>query len=116
MVTGKSVSGSEALAKDNRLTRSEALKLFTIGGAWFMNAEAEIGAIAPGYLADFAVLDRDYFAVPEDQIKSVSSVLTVMNGKVVFGAQDYGNLSPELPAILPTWSPLKYFGTYYGEK
>lgn len=116
MVTGRSVSGSQALAKDNRLTRAEALKLFTIGGAWFMNAEAEIGAIAPGYLADFAVLDRDYFAVPEDQIKSVSSVLTVMNGKVVFGAQDYGNLSPEPPAILPAWSPVKYFGTYYGEK
>ncbi len=116
MVSGKSVSGSEALAKDNRLTRAEALKLFTAGGAWFMNAESEVGAIAPGYLADFAVLDRDYFAVPEDQIKSISSILTIMDGKVVFGAQDYSDLSPKLPAVLPTWSPVKYFGTYYGEK
>ena len=75
-----------------------------------------MGAIAPGNLADFALLDRDYFTVPDDQIKSVTSVLTVMNGKVVFGAQDYADQSPALPAILPAWSPVKYFGTYYGEK
>ncbi|MGO6679386.1 amidohydrolase [Rhizobium leguminosarum] len=116
MVSGKSVSGSEVLAKDNRLSRAEALKLFTRGAAWFMDTESEMGLIAPGNLADFVVLDRDYFAVPEDQIKSVSSVLTIMDGKVVFGAQDYSALSPELPAILPAWSPVKYFGSYYGEK
>jgi hypothetical protein len=81
-----------------------------------MNAEAELGIIAPGNLADFAVLDRDYFAVPEDQISSISSVLTIMDGKVVFGAQDYSALSPKLPDILPAWSPVKYFGSYHGEK
>ncbi|MDC0714502.1 amidohydrolase [Stigmatella sp. ncwal1] len=116
MVSGKSVSGTEVLAKDNRLSRTEALKLFTRGAAWFMNADSEIGVIAPGNLADLAVLDRDYFDVPEDQIKSVTSVLTIMNGKVVFGAQDYGALSPQLPAILPAWSPVKFFGSYFGEK
>jgi predicted amidohydrolase YtcJ len=116
MVTGRSVSGSEVLARDNRLSRAEALKLFTRGAAWFVNAESEMGAIAPGNLADFAVLDRDYFTVPEDQIKSISSVLTVMNGKVVFGAQDYSALSPRLSETLPAWSPVKYFGSYHGEK
>ncbi|CDZ29066.1 amidohydrolase [Neorhizobium galegae] len=116
MVSGKSVSGSEVLAYDNRLSRTEALKLFTTGAAWFMKTESEMGQIAPGNLADFAVLDRDYFSVPEDQIKSVSSVLTVMGGRVVFGAQDYSALSPKLPAILPAWSPVGYFGSYYGEK
>lgn len=116
MVSGKSVSGSEILASDNRLSRAEALKLFTSGAAWFMNTESEMGLIAPGNLADFAVLDRDYFSVPEDQIKSVSSVLTVMDGRIVFGAQNYSGLSPQLPSILPDWSPVKYFGTYYGEK
>ena len=113
MVTGKSVSGSEILAADNRLTRVEALKLFTSGAAWFMNTQAEMGVIAPGNLADFALLDRDYFTIPDEQIKSVSSVLTVMNGNVVFGAQDYSDLSPRLPAILPTWSPVQYFGSYF---
>lgn len=116
MVSGKSVSGSEILAEDNRLSRAEALKLFTSGAAWFMNTESEMGVIAPGYLADFVVLDRDYFTVSEDQIKSISSVLTIMDGKVVFGAQDYSALSPKLPEILPAWSPVKSFGSYHGEK
>ncbi|MEP9404389.1 amidohydrolase [Sphingomonas sp. VNH70] len=116
MVTGKSVSGSEALATNNRLSRAEALQLYTRRAAWFADADSELGAIAPGNLADFALLDRDYFAVPDDEIKSVTSVLTVMNGRVVFGAQDYAGQSPTLPETLPSWSPVKYFGTYYGEK
>jgi predicted amidohydrolase YtcJ len=115
-VSGKSVSGTKVLADDNRLSRPEALKLFTRGAAWFMNAEHEMGMIAPGHLADFALLDRDYFAVPEDEIKSVSSVLTVMDGRVVFGAQEYSALASALPEILPKWSPFKYFGVYRGGK
>ena len=114
MVSGKSVSGSEVLAKNNRLTRAEALGLFTRGPAWFMNAESEMGMIAAGHLADFALLDRDFFAVPESQIKSVASVLTVMDGRVVFGAQEYRPLSPQLPEVLPVWSPIKHYGSYHG--
>ena len=113
MVTGKSVSGSEILAKDNRLTRAEALGLFTRKAAWFMNAESEMGMVAPGQLADFVLLDKDYFAVPDAQIKSIASVLTVMDGRVVYGAQDYQTLSPVLPEILPAWSPIKHFGGYH---
>ncbi|WP_198961192.1 amidohydrolase [Pseudonocardia sp. MH-G8] len=113
MVSGKSVSGSEVLARGNRLSRVEALKLFTSGPAWFMNTESEMGRIAPGNLADFVLLDRDYFTVPEEQIKDVSSVLTVMDGRVVFGAQEYSSLTPPLPDVLPAWSPVKHFGGYH---
>jgi predicted amidohydrolase YtcJ len=113
MVTGKSVSGAEVLAKDNRLSRAEALRLFTRNAAWFLNAESEMGMVAPGHLADFALLDRDYFAVAESQIESISSVLTVMDGRVVYGAQGYQSLSPTLPEILPAWSPIKHFGGYH---
>jgi predicted amidohydrolase YtcJ len=113
MVSGKSVSGSEVLAKGNRLTRAEALGLFTRTPAWFMNAESELGMIAPGHLADFVLLDRDYFTVPESQIQSIASVLTVMDGRVVYGAQDYAALAPVLPEILPAWSPVKHFGGYH---
>lgn len=114
MVSGKSVSGTTILAEDNRLSRTEALSLFTTGAAWFMNTQAEMGMIAPGNLADFALLDRDYFTVPEDQIKSITSVLTVMDGRVVYGSQDYSQLTPSLPDILPAWSPIKYYGGYHG--
>jgi predicted amidohydrolase YtcJ len=116
MVSGKSVSGTEVLAEHNRLSRVEALNLFTRGAAWFTDAEAELGRIAPGNLADFALLDRDYFGVPEDQIRLVTSVLTVMDGRVVFGAQEYGALAPPLPDILPEWSPIRFFGGYYGAR
>lgn len=112
MVSGRSVSGSEVLAEENRLSRAEALKLFTRGAAWFMDAESEMGRIAPGHLADFALLDRDYFSIPLSQIESVTSVLTIMDGRVVFAAQDYTALAPPLPAILPAWSPIKYQGGY----
>ncbi len=113
MVSGKSVSGSNVLSLGNRLSRVEALKLFTSGPAWFMNTESEMGKIAPGNLADFVLLDRDYFTVPEEQIKDISAVLTVMDGRVVFGAQEYSPLAPPLPDILPAWSPVKHFGGYY---
>jgi predicted amidohydrolase YtcJ len=113
MVTGKSVSGSEILAKDNRLTRNEALKLYTTGPTWFEQQENENGRISPGYLADFVLLNKDYFTIPDDEIKTISSVLTIVDGRVVFGAQEYNNLAPKLPEPLPVWSSIKYFGGYY---
>ncbi len=116
MVTGRSVSGREVLAEHNRLLRVEALNLFTKGAAWFTDAEAEMGRIAPGNLADFVLLDRDYFTVPEDEIRRVTSVLTVLDGRVVFGAQEFSALAPTLPDIFPVWSPIRYFGGYHGAK
>ena len=115
-VSGKSVSGSEILAKDNRLTRQEALKLYTLGAAWFSHDEHEKGRIAPGNFADFALLSADYFTIPENEIKDISSVLTVMDGRVVFGTGNYSSLAPILPEVIPAWSPVKYFGGYYNTK
>ncbi|MBP4138389.1 amidohydrolase [Flavobacterium geliluteum] len=115
-VTGRSVSGSVVLAEDNRLTREEVLKLFTIGAAWFENLENEKGRIAPGNYADFVLLNKDYFTVAEDEIKTISSVLTVVDGRVVFGLGKYTDLAPKLPEPLPYWSPVKYFGGYHWDK
>jgi predicted amidohydrolase YtcJ len=116
IITGKSVSGSEILAKDNRLTRDEALKLVTSGPAWFEQQENENGRISPGYLADFALLSKDFFTIPDEEIKTITSVLTIVDGRVVFGAEEYSSLSPKLPETIPTWSPVKYFGGYYNSK
>jgi predicted amidohydrolase YtcJ len=116
MVTGKSVSGSEALSVANRLTREEALALWTTGPAWFAGHEREMGRIARGNLADFALLNKDYFAIAEDEIKTISSVLTVVDGRVVFGAQEFSDLAPKLSEVIPAWSPVKYFGGYYQAK
>jgi predicted amidohydrolase YtcJ len=67
------------------LTRAEALRLFTRSNSWFLRMEDKIGSIEPAKLADLAVLDRDYFAVPDAQIKQIRSVLTIVNGKIVHG-------------------------------
>src|SRR4029079_12171868 len=58
---------------NQQLTREEALRLFTRGNSWFLRMEEKIGSIEPGKLADLAVLDRDYFSVPDVDIKKVRS-------------------------------------------
>ena len=69
---------------DQHLTRAEALRLFTRNNSWFLRMEDKIGSIERGRLADLAVLDRDYFAVPDVEIKKIRSVLTIVDGKIVY--------------------------------
>ena len=71
---------------DQQLTRAEALRLFTRNNSWFLRMEDKIGSIEKGKLADLAVLDRDYFAIPDAEIKKIRSVLTIVNGEVVHDA------------------------------
>jgi predicted amidohydrolase YtcJ len=71
---------------DQQLTRAEALRLFTRNNSWFLRMEEKIGSIEPGKLADLAVLDRDYFAVPDADIRKIRSVLTIVDGKIVHNA------------------------------
>jgi predicted amidohydrolase YtcJ len=65
------------------LTREEALRLFTRDNSWFLRMEEKIGTLEKGKLADLVVLDRDYFAVPDAEIKKIRSVLTMVDGKAV---------------------------------
>jgi len=69
------------------------------------------GAIAPGQLADLAVLSADYFSVPEEEIKGIESVLTLVDGKVVYGAGEFAALGPPSIAVLPEWSPVSMYGS-----
>jgi hypothetical protein len=57
-------------------------------------------------LADLAVLSGDYFGVAEEEIKTLESVLTVVGGKIVYGAGEYTPLSPPRLPVLPEWSPV----------
>ena len=73
-----------------QLTRAEALRLFTRGNTWFLRMEDKIGSIETGKLADLVVLDRDYFTVPDADIKKIRSVLTIVDGRVVHNAGALG--------------------------
>jgi predicted amidohydrolase YtcJ len=81
-VTGVNSFGAKVNG-DQQLTRAEALRLFTRGNSWFLRMEDRIGSIEAGRLADLAVLDRDYFTVPEADIRKIRSVLTIVDGRVV---------------------------------
>lgn len=85
MVTGKALDGS-LINDKQQLTRMEALRLYTAENGWFLKEEATLGTIEAGKLADVVVLSDDYFdaaRVPDDAIKRIKSVLTVVDGKVV---------------------------------
>jgi hypothetical protein len=60
-----------------------------------------------------AALSSDYFDEPEEEIKRIESVLTVVGGKIVYGAADFGQLAPSPLPVLPDWSPVKQLGGYY---
>jgi predicted amidohydrolase YtcJ len=118
LVTGKTLGGTQLFAEHNKLSREEALRLFTVGSAWFSQEEHIKGRITPGQFADFAILGADYFKVSEEQIKHIESVLTVVGGNVVYAAAPFdwlgaGLMPPELPPVSPAWSPVAHFGGYY---
>jgi hypothetical protein len=68
---------------DQQISRQEALRLFTRQNSWFLRMEDRLGTIEPGKLADVVVLDRDYFAVPDAQIRDIRSVITIVDGRIV---------------------------------
>ncbi len=86
LVTGKSVAGTAIRDKSQNVSREEALRMYTIGSAWFSGDTQRKGSIEVDKLADLAVLSADYLTVPEDQIRSLESLLTMVGGRVVHSA------------------------------
>jgi predicted amidohydrolase YtcJ len=89
MVTGKNSSG--VLINDKQqLTRMEAIRVYTAENGWFLKEEDHLGSIEPGKLGDLVVLSDDYFdaqKVPDEALKKLKSVMTVVDGKVVYQAE-----------------------------
>ncbi|MDA1904726.1 amidohydrolase [Bacillus cereus] len=110
MVAGKTIGGLSIYDEKNKLDRKVALELYSKGSAWFSGDEGKKGTLAVGQFADIAVLSSDYFTVPEEEIKDLESLLTIMGGQVVYGDDEYKNLSPELPPASPDWSPTGVYG------
>ncbi|WP_413044415.1 amidohydrolase [Pseudomonas sp. YJ42] len=104
LVSGKTVGGMELYPQG--LSRDVALQLFTHGSAWFSSEQGKKGQIRVGQLADLVALSADYFSVDEEQIKWLESVLTVVDGKVVYGSGEFDRLAPPSLPVLPDWSPV----------
>jgi predicted amidohydrolase YtcJ len=110
LVSGRTVGGLTLYDEKDRLDRIAALRLYSEGSSWFSGDDDKKGRIAIGQLADLAVLSADYFTVAEDEIKGIEAVLTVMGGRIVHGAGEFGSLAPPLPPVSPDWSPTGVYG------
>jgi hypothetical protein len=89
MVDGKTVTGKPTRGPEELLTREQALRLYTVNAAWFSFDEDKRGTLEVGKFADFAILDQDYFTVPEDRIARTVSLFTVLGGKPVYAAKPF---------------------------
>ncbi|MCY1267889.1 N-substituted formamide deformylase [compost metagenome] len=104
LASGRTVGGLELYPQ--ALSRETALELYTHGSAWFSSEQGKKGQIRVGQLADLAALSADYFSVEDEAIKSIESVLTVVDGKVVHAAAEFDKLGPPQLPVLPDWSPV----------
>src|SRR5947208_8888293 len=79
---------------------------------WITTEHCMMGALAPAQLADLAVLSEDYFSIPDEEIKQLESVLTIVGGKVVYATEEFSKLAPPALPVSPSWSPVKEYGGY----
>jgi predicted amidohydrolase YtcJ len=113
LVTGKTVGGLRITPQHNCLDRETALRMWTENVVWFSNEDGKKGRIEVGQLADLIVPDRDFFACPEHEIADISSNLTIVGGKVVYGSATFARLDIDPPPpAMPDWSPVRTFGGY----
>jgi predicted amidohydrolase YtcJ len=88
LLTRKNTEG-KVIAPEERIDRVTLMKMMTVWQSEYFQKEKELGTLEPGKLADFVVLNRDYFTVPEDQIASTYPVMTVVGGKAVFWRTEF---------------------------
>jgi hypothetical protein len=93
VVSGKTLDPAvPGISADQRLTREQALRAKTVGCAWNLAQDGRLGTLEVGKHADLIVLSDDYFAVPVDDIRSLTSVLTVVGGRIVFADAEFKGL------------------------
>ena len=112
LISGKSVGGNILRSKDNCLDRMTALRAYTLGSAWFSGEENKKGSIEVGKLGDIVILSKDYFEIPEEEVKNIAAVLTIVGGKIVYATEEFSKYAPQQLPVKPTWSPVAFFGGY----
>ncbi|WP_026604194.1 amidohydrolase [Methylomonas sp. 11b] len=110
LVTGRTVGGLPLYGESNCLEREEALRLWSAGSAYKSNEETVKGALSPGMYADLIVTSHDFMTVADEAIKAITSLLTMVGGRIVYAADDFSRFDTPLPPASPDWSPVRYFG------
>jgi predicted amidohydrolase YtcJ len=113
LVTGRTVGGLSLYPQRNCLDRETALRMWSENVTWFSNEEGRKGRIQVGQLADLIVPDRDYFSCAEQEIAGITSLLTVVGGRVVYGSGSFARFDDQAPPpAMPDWSPVRVYGGY----
>ena len=90
LISGKTMlPGVAGVPPAERLTREEALRSHTSDCGWFLDQDGRLGSLQKGYHADLIVPSADYFTMPEDEIKDLTSDLTIVGGRVVWAAGEF---------------------------
>jgi predicted amidohydrolase YtcJ len=113
LTTGRTLGGLRMASARNLLDRTEALALSTSEAARVSREDDDKGSLEDGKLADIAVLSDDYFSVEDEAIKGLSSVLTVLGGRVVHADGPFRELAPPPLKVSPDWSPVAFYGGYW---
>jgi predicted amidohydrolase YtcJ len=112
LVTGKTQGGLRHQAEQNLMSREDALRAYSASGAWISAEEDKKGTLSVGKWADLAVLSDDYLTVPEDKISELSSVLTMVGGRIVYAEGKYVGLAPPAAKAAPDWLPINAYPGY----
>jgi predicted amidohydrolase YtcJ len=88
MVTRRARDGV-VYGPEERLTREEALRIMTMGSAYYMLKEKQIGSLEEGKLADLVVLDKDFMKVPDEELAQMNILMTLVDGKPLFARAEF---------------------------
>jgi predicted amidohydrolase YtcJ len=82
-IARKTIQG-DTIFPEERLDRKDALQMYTIWAAYLERSEKSRGSIEVGKFADMVVLDRDYLTCPQDEIKEIAPVMTIIDGRIAY--------------------------------
>lgn len=84
MCTARKTREGADFYPEEKIDRKDALRMWTTGAAWIQFSEKQRGSLEVGKLADLVVIDRDFLNCPQDELKAIRPVMTIVEGRVVF--------------------------------
>ena len=112
LISGRTVGNSLIYPPENRVSREQALQMYTVAGAKLTGEDNVKGVLREGYYADLSILSDDFFTVAEADISHIESLMTLVGGRIVYATGDYEGTDRQLAPITPAWSPVAHYGGY----